>query len=71
MVAEFIGTDGSMGLRRGQTYNITITEDSHYIWVKWSPKNILDAAAQLLGAMPFRCPYTNEASLRENWNIMR
>lgn len=66
MVAEFIGCDGSMGLRHGKFYDITITKDSRYVWVKWEPKTLLEAASQFLGSKPYRCAYSNEAKLSEN-----
>lgn len=70
MVAEFIGCDGSMGLRHGEYYDITITKDSRYVWVRWHPKTLLEAASQVLEAKPCRCAYSNEAKLSENWKIL-
>lgn len=70
MEAKFIGSNGSMGLRHGQTYNITITKDSNYTWVTWKPKSIVLIAWQLLAGIPCRCPYHNEQTLRKNWDII-
>lgn len=70
MEARFIGNNGSMGLRHGKVYNITITKDARYIWVNWEHKEIGKTILQLLGGTPSRCPYHNEQALRENWNII-
>ena len=40
MKARFIGSNGSMGLRHGKVYDITITKDARYVWVNWEPKEI-------------------------------
>lgn len=70
MEAKFIGSNGSMGLRYGKVYNITITKDARYIWVKWESNGIVETILQLLGSTPSCCPYRNEKTLRENWNII-
>lgn len=70
MEAKFIGSDGSMGLRHGDVYDITITIDGSYIWVNWESKEIGKAILQLLGGTPSCCPYSNEQALRENWDII-
>lgn len=70
MEARFIGSNGSMGLRHGEVYDITITKDARYIWVNWEHKKIGKTILQLLGGVPSRCPYCNEQTLRENWDII-
>lgn len=70
MEARFIGSNGSMDLRHGEVYDITITKDARYIWVNWEYKKIGKTILQLLGGVPSRCPYRNEQTLRENWDII-
>lgn len=53
MKAVFVGTDGSMGLKNGQTYNVSIFSEGSYIWVKWNG-----------GA---KCPYSSIAAVAANW----
>lgn len=70
MEARFIGSNGSMGLRHGKVYDITITKDARYVWVNWEPKEIGKTILQLLGITPSSCPYRNEQTFRENWDII-
>mgnify|MGYP006993708715 CR=1 FL=1 len=70
MEARFIGSDGSMGLSYGKIYNITITKDARYVWVNWESKEIGKTILQLLGGTPSRCPYRNEQTFHENWDII-
>lgn len=70
MEARFIGSNGSMGLRHGRVYNITITKDARYVWVNWESNGIVGTFLQLLCGTPSRCPYHNEQTLRENWDII-
>ena len=54
MTAVFIGEDGSMGLKRGEKYDISIYSDSMtgHIIVDWGIR---------------RCPYSNLMNLARNW----
>lgn len=70
MESRFIGSDGSMCLRHGKIYNITITKDANYVLVNWELKEIGKTILQLLGITPSRCPYHSEQTLRENWDII-
>ena len=49
---RFIGTDKSMGLRKGNIYNVRLSSASNHIWVHWN-KGI--------------CPYTSPESFAMNW----
>ena len=53
---RFIGEDGSMGLRKGQIYNIWLSSASNYILVRWN-KGV--------------CPYTSPKSFSMNWEEVR
>jgi len=50
---KFIGEDGSMGLRRGQIYNVQISSKGEYIWVDWGFCKM--------------CSYESPESLAKNW----
>ena len=52
MKLVFIGTDGSMGLTTGKTYNVTVRNDSNYIWISWKNNS---------------CPYSSPQTLAKNW----
>jgi hypothetical protein len=56
MKLRFIGTDGSMGLRKGRIYNVTIYDKLNHIVVAWS--NGL-------------CPYNSPQTLAKNWEAIR
>ena len=49
---RFIGKDKSMGLRKGNIYNVCLSSESNYIWVKWN--NSI-------------CPYASPKSFSMNW----
>ena len=53
--AVFIGRDGSMGFRNGQTYRIKISTQGRYIWVECGLKE---------------CPYATMNALRKNWKFV-
>ena len=56
--AKFIGTNGSMGLKKHQEYKIQIeTSRNGYIHVSW-----FDALGR-----EHLCPYTSVATFKENW----
>lgn len=58
MNLKFIGTDGSMGLKHGEVYDVLIHclfRDS-YILVKW-----------LDGYETRQCPYSSPAAFAANW----
>lgn len=58
MLLRFIGKDGSMGLRHGRNYKVTIgtSLDNRYITVKWQGKN-----------KPCVCLYSSPQSFAANW----
>lgn len=53
MKLKFIGKDGSMGLRHGNVYNVTIFTDNGYILVRLGPHRY--------------CPYSSPQALAANW----
>lgn len=56
--ARFIGTNGSMGLKKNQEYKIQIeTSTNGYIHVSWF---------DVLGREHL-CPYTSVQTFKENW----
>ena len=52
MKLKFIGEDGSMGLRHGNTYKVNIYIKDGYIWVDWGKRC---------------CPYDSALVLMANW----
>lgn len=56
MKLKFIGTDGSMGLRHGETYKVRVFSSGEYIVVEVYRDN---------GA--YGCPYSSLANLYKNW----
>lgn len=50
---KFIGEDGSMGLRHGQTYKVKTFYKNGYLYVKWGLFRM--------------CPYESMKSLYKNW----
>lgn len=62
---RYIGDDLSMGLRRGQLYDITIV-----IWPKRYGGNALTVDMQdFFGNIVWRCPYRTLAEFRKNWRL--
>lgn len=64
--AKFIGADGSMGLRNGQSYYILLEDVSDY--------NILHSdwkyrASMLNNKSFFTCPYSSLESFSDNWEV--
>ena len=53
---RFIGKDKSMGLRKGNIYNVHLSSESNYIWVQWN--NGI-------------CPYTSPKSFSMNWEEVK
>lgn len=53
MKLKFIGTDGSMGLKHGQIYDVYIYTKRGKIIVAWGPNHW--------------CPYSSPQALAENW----
>ena len=53
MKLKFIGTDGSMGLKHGQVYDVYIYTKRGKIIVAWDPNHW--------------CPYSSPQALAENW----
>ena len=49
---RFIGTDGSMGLRKGHVYKVKIFTRYGYIYVDWGSR---------------ACPYSSISSFLRNW----
>jgi hypothetical protein len=56
MKLRFIGIDGSMGLRYGETYKVRVFSSGEYIVVEVHRGN---------GA--YGCPYSSLVKLCENW----
>ena len=57
MKLMFIGQNGSMGLRRFETYDCTIfTDEFGHLYVKWKTAN---------GTC--KCPYSSLKKMLENW----
>lgn len=58
MNLKFIGTDGSMGLRHGEVYDVLVScmFRENYIFVKW-----------LDGFETRQCPYSSPAAFAANW----
>ena len=57
MIAEFIGTDGSMGFRKGKIYHIRTACKNNYIYV--------------LEERGLWCPYDSVEAILRNWKIVR
>lgn len=57
MEMTYIGRDGSMGLRRGKTYQVLMFCSEGYIWVSWSDSKDRMAV----------CPYSSLNTLYANW----
>lgn len=75
--AKFIGTDGSMGLRKGQVYPLKIWEEprgffgigGRYIIVSWYAKEVIMAlSGEVHGVM--KCPYSNINAFLNNWEVV-
>lgn len=56
---EYIGADGSMGLRTGQIKFLTITENGGYIFAEW------DA-----GGYWSKCPYGSGSAFNKCWRFV-
>ena len=54
--AIFIGTDGSMGFKRGEIYTIELSYDDNRDWL-------------IVRSGRLWCPYSNLTSLLKNWEI--
>ena len=54
--AIFIGADGSMGFKRGETYTIELSYDNNRDWL-------------IVRSGRLWCPYSNLTSLLKNWQI--
>lgn len=54
MKLRFVGEDGSLGLKHGKVYDVTIGTTSQYLWVSWDSAD---------------CPYTSTQAFAENWQI--
>lgn len=56
MLLRFIGTDGSMGLKKGQVYIVRISTTLEHIIVKWTG---VDSCGS--------CPYSSPQTFAANW----
>ena len=54
--AIFIGMDGSMGFKRGETYTIELSYDDNRDWL-------------IVRSGRLWCPYSNLTSLLKNWQV--
>lgn len=61
---KFIGTDGSMRLCHGKSYNITIKTDGRYIWVI-----IPRFEYSHMVFHNWKCPYSSPQAFANNWSI--
>lgn len=52
----FIGTDGSMGLRTGQTVLLSVYRECGRLWAYWDGG---------------RCPYDTTATFWRNWMVLQ
>ena len=59
MKLKFIGTDGSLGLKHGKTYNVTLKTFDKYV-VAIIKINFMDSVI---------CPYGSMQALAKNWEI--
>lgn len=59
MKMTFIGKDGSMGYKKGKTYNNEVYISEGYLWIRTHV--FLDTIS---------CPYSNPEKLKENWNFL-
>lgn len=57
MIAEFIGTDRSMGFRKGKRYQIRTVCKNNYIYV--------------LEERGLWCPYQSVETILKNWKIIQ
>lgn len=55
MRLRFIGTDGSMGLRRGQVYRLAVQPFRDGVRI----------------VSPIVCPYASDAAFWRNWEVPR
>ena len=53
--ARFIGKDGSMGLKKGDVYEIRTSIQYGLLWVIWNENS---------------CPYRNLESFLRNWKLI-
>lgn len=63
MKAMFIGADGSMDLKNGRVYNVEISKDEKYIWVRWIHRFWLVCSCRM------ECPYGSMEKVLENWRF--
>jgi hypothetical protein len=62
MILKFIGKDGSMGLRHGRKYSVSIETRGTFIVVSWTSEvGVGDKAKTQC------CPYSSLQKLAENW----
>lgn len=54
--AIFVGADGSMGFRRGESYTIELSYDDNRDWL-------------IVRSGRLWCPYSNLTSLLKNWQV--
>ena len=52
MKARFVGSDGSMGFRKGKVYDVRLFTTDNYVWVQYRGVT---------------CPYSSFSKLLENW----
>ena len=57
MILRFIGKDGSMGLKHGVKYRVSIKSEDIYIIVTWADR---------YGKKRI-CPYSSPQSFADNW----
>lgn len=65
MKLKFIGTDGSMRLKHGKVYDVSVKTKNGYIWVTM-PR--FEFRGRVLGM--WECPYSSPQSLSANWTAI-
>lgn len=59
MKLRFIGIDGSMGLRHGNIYKVSLSSNDKYI-IAFIERNYLNG---------FSCPYGSPQAFAKNWEV--
>lgn len=66
MKLRFIGQDGSMGLLKGQAYNVELKAKGNFIWVT-IPR--FEFRHMVWGK--WSCPYSSPQTFANNWEAVK